>query len=101
VEVGGHIDEGRARRKTWDSARLQIDPAGVLGKHNGQGSAVDTPGEQILNPMDSRWHGYMVVLARAECHLLYLADQLELRRANWSYVRQSIPLMTVSSHVIQ
>jgi hypothetical protein len=87
VEVGGRIDEDRARRKTWDSARLQLDLAGDLGKHNGQGSAVDTPDEQISNPMGSRSHGYMVVLARAEFDLLYLVDQLELWRANLWYAR--------------
>jgi hypothetical protein len=101
VEVGERIDEDRARKKTWDSARLQIDPVGVLGKHNGQSSAVDTPDEQILNLMDSGWHGCTVVLARAESHFLFLADQLEQWQANWQYVRHSILLMTVSSHVIE
>jgi hypothetical protein len=83
VEVDERFDEDRARRKIWDSARLQLDPAGISGNHNGQGSAVDTPDEKILNLKDSRWHEHMVVLARAECHLLYLADQLESWGANW------------------
>lgn len=97
MEVGGHIDVDRARRKTWDAARLQIDPVGVLGKHNGQDPAVVTPDERILNLMNSRWRGYMLVLARAECHLLPLADRLELRRARWQYARHPILLIIVSS----
>jgi hypothetical protein len=101
VEVGGHIGVDRARRKIWDSATPQIDPVDVSGKHNGQGSAVDTPDEQILNLMDSRWHGCMVVLARTESHFLFLADQLDPWQANWQYVRHPILLMTVSSHVIE
>jgi hypothetical protein len=96
LEVGGHIDVDRARRKTWVAARLQIDSVGVSGKHNGQGSAVDTPDEQILNLMGSRWRECMLVLARAECHLLSLADQLELWRAEWQYARHPIPLIIVS-----
>lgn len=97
MEVDGHIDVDRAQRKTWDVARLQTDSVDVLGKHSGQGPAVDTPDEQMLNLTDSRWRGYMVVLGRAECHLLFLADQLESWRAKWQYARHSIFLISVSS----
>lgn len=83
MEVGGHIDVDRARRKTWDAAGLQFDLMGVLGKHNGQGPAVDTPDGQKLSLMDSRWRGYMPVLPRAECQLFFSAGQLELWRAKW------------------
>jgi hypothetical protein len=78
VAVSGHIDVDRARRRTWDVARLHVDPVGLEGKHNGQGPAVDILNEQMPDLMDSGWREYMLMLARAECHFLPLADHLEL-----------------------
>lgn len=97
MEVGVHIDVNPAQRKVWDVARLQIDSMGVLGKHNGQGSAVDTPGEQMLNRMSLRWRGCTLELLQAESRWLSSADQLERWRVMWRYARHPILLMTVSS----
>jgi hypothetical protein len=99
VGGGGQIDANRARRKTWGVARPWTDPLGRVDKHNGQVLAADIPNDQILNPMNSIWREYMVVLARAELHSLSLRGYLVLWLAKQQQTRPPISLMTVSSSV--